>query len=105
MTKFKRFVLSTTAVCTFALVAMTTPAQACNLCNGLKLNGTEFNGCSLQGVTLQGMKINGWKVNGMKVNGMKVNGMRINGTAMHTMSVGKVAAVTLPDGETFVLAH
>lgn len=91
MNNFKSLVLSVvTAASTLGVVALSTPAQACEACS-IKLNGTELNGISLQGV-----QFNGFQLNGVRLNDIKFNGFRINGTEATGVESGKAIAVTLP---------
>ena len=50
MKSFKSLVVSTlTAASTVMAVAVSTPAQACPLCGGVRLNGIELNGLRVNG--------------------------------------------------------
>ena len=76
----KTFLAATlAAAATLLSVAVSTPAQACNLCSGMKLNGTELNG---------------FQLNGIRFNGWTLNGVQFNGTGKNV--AGQIVAVTLP---------
>lgn len=60
MKSFKSFAVPTfAAVFTLVSVTVSTPAQACPFCSGVKLNGTELNGFQLNGFQLNGVQFNG----------------------------------------------
>ena len=110
MKTFKSLILSAvTAAATLGTVVMSAPAQACPLCNGVKLNSPVINGIFLNDIKFNGWKINGFRVNGVQFNGLQfngfqLNGLRVNGAALNaSVAAGQPVAVTLADGSTLAL--
>ncbi len=92
MNNFKSFSVSTlAAAATLLVVAMSSPAQACALCSGIKLNGSIINGISLQGISLQGISLQG-----VSLKGAQIQGAQLQRRAGAVTQIGAVHSVTLP---------
>ncbi len=74
---------------------LSTPANACVGCGGIKLNGPILNGPIFQGPILQGPVIQG-----PIVQGPLLQGPMLQGAAAHGTQTGRVVSVTLPNGLT-----
>ncbi|TDU28658.1 hypothetical protein DFR24_3033 [Panacagrimonas perspica] len=99
MKSFKSLVVSTlTAASTLMAVAVSTPAQACPLCGGVRLNGIELNGLRVNGPIFQGVTLQGPVLQGPIIQGPLLQSPVANGA-----HVGAFVAVTLPSGETIAV--
>ena len=77
------------------VAVLSTPANACVGCGGIKLNGPILNGPIFQGPILQGPVIQG-----PIVQGPLLQGPMLQGAAAHGTQTGRVVSVTLPNGLT-----
>lgn len=82
------------------VAVLSTPANACVVCGGIKLNGPILNGPIFQGPILQGPILQGPVIQGPIVQGPLLQGPMLQGAAAHGTQTGRVVSVTLPNGIT-----